>query len=79
MAASIQSKNGYQPDKGAVDGWLPSAKRAHILTFPQLAPSVVFYFILFSCPRPWLRGSVCKRRGCFLYFPGDFPAQLNAG
>jgi len=29
----------YQSNKGAVDGWLPSAKRAHIWTFPQLTPS----------------------------------------
>jgi hypothetical protein len=29
----------YQSDEGAVDGWLPSAKRAHIWKFTQLTPS----------------------------------------
>jgi hypothetical protein len=32
----------------AVDGWLPSAKRAHIWTFPQLTTSGIIYMYSFE-------------------------------
>ena len=47
MPASIKAK-WYQSDKGAVDGWLPSAKRAHIWTFPQLTTSGIIYMYSFE-------------------------------
>ena len=52
----------YQSDKGAVDGWLPSAKRAHIWTFLQLTPSgktTKFAVICGVCSRFWQTRHIC--------------------